>query len=270
MQTDYEDEGELKALLESNHIHTVVSALNVDFEPVSNAQVRLIKAAAASSCVKRFIPSEYNVDYDLPDTILPYPEKKWHIAARRAIEQTSLEYTYVYPGMFLDYLGFPRIESHLRPIYVVLDLENKEIRIPGDGSAKIAFTLTVDVAKSIASLLDMARWPREIKVIGSELSLNELGELATKLVPDAKVYHDSIDSLLKHEAGLLSGNKANGCLFEGGPDQLRDLLCDLNAAIALGAYDLGKNSAAVDIMSLVDSEKLKPLGVATFLERTWS
>jgi hypothetical protein len=269
LQTDYEDETTLKALLESNQIHTIVSALNVDFEPVSNAQVRLIKAAAATNCVKRFIPSEYNVNYDLPDSILPYPEKKWHLAARRAIEQTNLEYTYVYPGMFLDYLGFPRVKSHMRPLYIVLDLENKEIRIPGDGDARVTFTCTVDAARAISTLLDVVHWPREVKVVGSELTLNELAKLAKTLVPDVKIDYDSIESLLKHEAGWLTGNKVNGSHFEGGADQLRDLLCDLNAGIALGAYDLSKNSAAIDVTSLIDPGTFKPLGVTSFLQRIW-
>ncbi|KAK5215986.1 hypothetical protein LTR72_010960 [Exophiala xenobiotica] len=69
-EVDYTNVAQLTEVLASHKVHTVVSALNVDFQSVSDAQLSLIEAAAAARCVKRFVPSEYNVDYDLNDAIL--------------------------------------------------------------------------------------------------------------------------------------------------------------------------------------------------------
>lgn len=270
IETDYQDESALAQLLEDYRIHTIISALNVDWESVSQAQVRLITAAAATKCVKRFIPSEYNVDYDLPDDILPYPEKRFHVAARRALEQTHLEYTYIYPGMFMDYLGMPRINTHLRPIYVVLDLENRQIDILGDGSAKMALTHTVDAARYIAATLDLPKWPRELTTSASHMPLNDLAKLAQQVYPvDLQIRYLSIDSLRQHSAPILQGNIPNAAHFDGGMNQLQALLCDLGAAIALGAYDFSKLQDAVDLVELLGDKVQKPVPVEKFLRETW-
>lgn len=53
--------------MQRHSIDTVISVLNLDFEEISDAQINLIRGAAKSGVVKRFIPSDFNVDYSLPD-----------------------------------------------------------------------------------------------------------------------------------------------------------------------------------------------------------
>ncbi|EXJ72490.1 uncharacterized protein A1O5_04995 [Cladophialophora psammophila CBS 110553] len=270
LQTDYNDVAKMTRLLESKKVNTIISALNVDFQPVSDAQVRLIEAAAASSCVKRFAPSEFNVDYDLGDDILPYPEKRFHVAARRAVEKTHLEYTYFYPGMFMDYFALPRIQTHLRPIYTVLDLENNEVAIPGDGSAMMAMTYTKDAARYIAASLDLDRWPKVSLIIGSQPKLEDLARIAERIKGEKlDIRYDSLELLRQRSAKLLTSNQAIGNHFEGGPNQLNALLCDLGGAIALGAYDVARAKEGVDLVVLLDGKIKPPLDIETFLERYW-
>lgn len=257
-------------LLESKKVHTIISALNVDFQSVCDAQVRLIEAAAASSCVQRFAPSEYNVDYDLDDSVLPYPEKRFHVASRRALEKTRLEYTYFYPGMFMDYFALPRIETHMRPIYTVLDLEHNEVAIPGTGSAVMAMAYTKDVARYIAASLDLDRWPKVSLIIGSQPTVEELAQLAQRITGEKlDIRYDSLDTLKKHSARLLTSNEAVGNLFDGGPEQLKALLCDLGGAIACGAYNIAQSKNGVDLVSLLGDRIEKPIAIEAFLQRYW-
>ncbi|KAL2394091.1 hypothetical protein ABEF93_003402 [Exophiala dermatitidis] len=271
LQTDYQDILTMTSLLESKNVHTVISALNVDFPSVSDAQIRLIEAAAATSCVQRFAPSEYNVDYDLDDTVLPYPEKRFHAAARRAVEKTRLNYTYFCPGMFMDYFALPRIETHMRPIYTVLDLGHNEAAIPGDGSAVMAMTYTKDAARYVAAALDLPRWPRVSLIIGSQPTVGELVQLAQTIKGEPlDIRYDSLDALKAHTAEPLTGNRAVGDLFEGGPAQLNALVCDLAAAIACGAYDIAKAQDGVDLVSLLGDEVERPVSIESFLQRYWA
>ena len=271
LQTDYKDVGEMTALLESKNIHTIISTLNVDFPLVSEAQVRLIEAAGLSNTVKRFAPSEFNVDYDLGDDILPYPEKKFHVAARRAVEKTNLEYTFFYPGMFMDYFALPRLQTHMRPIYTVLDLEHDEVAVPGDGSAVMSLTYTQDVARFVAASLDLEAWPRVSLIIGSQLTLNELVGKAERIKGEKlEVRYDSLESLRAHSARLLTSNLSIGELFEGGPAQLNALLCDLGAAIALGAYNIAEAKDGVNLVQLLEGRLERPVDIDTWLRRYWS
>lgn len=55
--TDYNDIQGVTDLLSSQNVHTVISTISVTTEAASTAQVNLIKAAAKSPTIKRFIPT---------------------------------------------------------------------------------------------------------------------------------------------------------------------------------------------------------------------
>src|ERR1700743_2848100 len=88
IQTDYSDDSLVKQLTE-NHVNVVICAFIMDCDSASDAQLRLIRAANQCPCVRRFIPSEFNVEYNVGDNVLPYPEKRFHLTARRELEKTS-------------------------------------------------------------------------------------------------------------------------------------------------------------------------------------
>jgi hypothetical protein len=65
--TQYATEEELQELLQQHDIHTIISTMNPPTREVHDAQLRLIRAAAKADCVKRFVPSEFAIDYNMPD-----------------------------------------------------------------------------------------------------------------------------------------------------------------------------------------------------------
>lgn len=126
------------------------------------------------------IPSEYNVGGD----VLPYPEKRYHLAARRELEQKTitLEHVYyIYPGMSMGYFGLPRGQGSLRPLRFFIDPEQGQAVLPGDGEARISMTYTTDAGRYTALALDLETWPRrELTMAATTVSLNELVALVEK------------------------------------------------------------------------------------------
>lgn len=170
----------------------------------------------------------------------------------------------------MDYFALPRIQTHMRPIYTVLDLEHNEVAIPGDGSAVMAMTYTKDVARFIAASLDLESWPKVSLIIGSQPTVEELARMAERIKGETlDVRYDSLESMRLHTTKLLTSNEANGLLFEGGPEQLNALLCDLGASVALGAYDIAKAKNGVDLVSLLGNTVQKPVDIEAFLKQYW-
>lgn len=124
IETNYSEKPLVEQLTEKR-IAVVICAFIMDSESTCAAQIQLIRASEHCKCVRRFIPSEFNVEYDVGDDILPYPEKKFHLRARTELNYTkTLEYAYVYPGMFMDYFGMPHVITQLRPLYFFIDPAN--------------------------------------------------------------------------------------------------------------------------------------------------
>ena len=63
---DYHDIKQMKHVFQENHVEVVVSALLLVDEGVSQSQINLIRAAAQSGTVTKFIPSEYYIDFHAP------------------------------------------------------------------------------------------------------------------------------------------------------------------------------------------------------------
>lgn len=64
---DYSSVDAIARTLSRNQIHTVISTLSGLTTDVAEAELRLIRGAAASTTVKRFAPSEFGFDYDQDD-----------------------------------------------------------------------------------------------------------------------------------------------------------------------------------------------------------
>ncbi|KAK4939263.1 hypothetical protein LTR10_020460 [Elasticomyces elasticus] len=268
LQTDYSQES-LSALLRETKAHTVISALNLDFAAASESQIRLIKAASESGTVQRFIPSEFNINYDLDDKILPYEDKKFHAAGRRELEKTSLEYTFIYCGMFMDYFGLPYFPTDMRALYTILDIPHSLAVVSGDGTATVAITYTKDVARLVARSIDLPKWPRVYTVAGAEISSNDLVELAERILGMSfKKEADSMDDLYARRATLLPSNAGAAVYFPGGEDQLKALIADLSVPLALGAYDVAKVEGSVDLVKALGSDAGHVMGLEEFFDIT--
>lgn len=242
---DYSSEDSLISQLAEKKIDVVICAFIMDSDEVAASQNHLIAAADKCPCTRRFIPSEYNVEYDVGDDVLPYPEKKYHVAARRVLEKTTLEYTLIYPGMFMDYFGMPRVASSLRPLCFFVDPMNVQAILPGDGEAKMSMTFTTDAARYIALALDLPKWPRIMTTAVSTVTLNELVRLIEKSMrKKLQVRYQPVEALVKHEVHDLSTNidiaRDYPDRFPLGMGQLRGLIADLEAGVAFGAFDFDR------------------------------
>ncbi|VUC23928.1 unnamed protein product [Clonostachys rosea] len=274
IQTDYSEESLVTQLNEKN-VNVVICAFIMDSDAVCDAQIQLIHAADRCACVQRFVPSEFNVEYDVGDNFLPYPEKKYHIMSRKELERTTtLEYTYFYPGMFMDYFGMPRVKSNLRPLCFFIDPAKRQAVLPSDGEARMSMTFTTDAARYLALALELEKWPRIISTVASTVSLNELVRLAERSVGHPfKVHYQPVSNLLKHETVDLPTNveisKQYPGRFPQGLDQLRGLIADLEAGVALGAYDLTKLDNHLDLVKAFEGKTPPPRRVGEVIQEGW-
>ena len=99
-------------------------------------------------------------------------------ASKSALEASTLEWTIVYNGYFMDYFGMPRLPSYLAPYVVLLDIPGNAAAIPGDGNNPVTFTHTSDVGKIIAASMDLEKWDRVSSIIGDRMTVNEAVKLA--------------------------------------------------------------------------------------------
>lgn len=257
-------------LLAQHKVHTVICTFALDFQAASDSQLTLIRAAEQAACVKRFIPSEFNIDYDQGDDVLPYPDKRFHTVARRELERTSLEFTYIYPGMFMDYFGMPNISTHLRELCVFTDPTNGVAALPGHGEARMAMSYTKDVARYTALSLELDQWSRVMTTASSTATPNELVILAEKnLGRKLAVTYQPISDLLEHKNAVLPRNVPIAEHFPGGLEQLRALTADLEASVALGAYDFSRLSDHLDLVEHFAGKTAAPMRIEELMEMAW-
>ncbi|KAJ3543964.1 hypothetical protein NM208_g3302 [Fusarium decemcellulare] len=194
---DYSDVAALTSLLEKNNVHTVISVVN-NITGDNSSEINLIRAAERSNATKRFIPSYFGAHYSAEqyESFPPAMAKK---SALVELESSGLEWTTIYNGYFLDYFGTPKVKSYIDDIALFIDMPENTAVIPGSGEVPVVFTHTFDVAKFVSALLDLAKWPREVHIIGDRLTWNEMLKLAEE-VKGVK-FHVTYDSVEKLESG---------------------------------------------------------------------
>ncbi|KAH8588086.1 hypothetical protein B0O99DRAFT_583577 [Bisporella sp. PMI_857] len=185
--------------LEDHKVHTVISALSIQSEAHSDAQIALIRAAAAASSVKRFAPSEFGVPYE-EKHVAVFPIAKFKFDAVAELKKTDLEYTLFSNGFFLDYLGLPKVKSYLSPIVIVLDIQNKVAGIPGSGKTPVVFTTTKDVGRFVVASLGLEKWSERSIIVGDRKTWNDVLAIAEKATGSKfQTFHDPIEKLQKGE-----------------------------------------------------------------------
>ena len=198
LTTNYQSVNDLNHLLRSNNVHTIISTLNPPTPEVQTAQNNLIRAAAQSGIVKRFIPSEWSIDcfgddeyairlttgYSISPTVrhLPLP---WKVVKQQSIAELNkypnLEYTMVYNGYFMDYFGMPHYQSYMLPEIPYVDIAAAKAAIPGSGNDKVTFTFTKDVARFVRKLVESSdEWPVRTLIAGDVVTFNQIVEAAER------------------------------------------------------------------------------------------
>ncbi|XWX00620.1 hypothetical protein V2A60_008641 [Cordyceps javanica] len=279
--TLYDDVSALTELLTSHGVHVVICAFSLHAQHTSDAQVSLIRAAERSPCTTRFLPSEFNVDYDLPDAVLPYADKRFHRAARRALERetSTLEFAYVHTGMFMDYFGIPHVETHLRALPLLVDPRGRRALLPGDGTARMSMSYTADAARYVALALDLApgSWRRSLTTAASTVSLRELVAVAERCVgARISVSYQGVERLLQRTNATLPRADTLAdefpSRFPQGQAQVRSLIADLEVSVALGAFDLDARAGS-DTVNLVEHFRgmtAPPMTIEQLMEIAWS
>lgn len=145
-------------------VEVVVSAVGNNQETVPG-QKNLIDAAKAQG-VKRFIPSDYSVDYRKLD----YGDND-NLDKRKEVfsylQQSGLEYTLILNGAFMDNVGTPYMPQ--------FDFDNNTFEYWGDGETPLDFTTTDDTAKYVAEAVsdpDLAN--TALEVAGEVLTMKQL------------------------------------------------------------------------------------------------
>ncbi|KPM46027.1 hypothetical protein AK830_g439 [Neonectria ditissima] len=197
---DYSSVASLTAVLEEHAVHTVISAVN-NITGDNSSETNLIHAAEAAKTVKRFMPSYFGAHYS-SEQYKSFPPAMAKKAAQAELEASSLEWTTVYNGYFLDYFGTPKAKSYIDDIAFFIDVANDTAAIPGSGNTPVVFTHTFDVAKFVAAAIDLPEWSRESYIIGDKLSWNELLQLAQEV--KGTKFHVAYDSVEKLETGIMT------------------------------------------------------------------
>ncbi|RAK96090.1 NAD(P)-binding protein [Aspergillus ibericus CBS 121593] len=208
LTVDYSNIPELTSTLETNQIHTVISAFAVAGDSLATSQLNLIEAAIQSKTTERFIPSGYAIPYP-EQSLKVLPQLKDYFKAIEILRASRLQWTIFVNGIFLDYFGPPTLRSYLKPNVFVVDLESRVAAIPGDGNVPVTFTYTFDLARFVVAALDLPEWPEESRVVGDELTWNEfVGPAESILGTKFTIHHDSVEKLQRFEVTELPGHRA--------------------------------------------------------------
>ena len=145
-------------------VDVVVSAVGNN-EVTVPGQKNLIDAAKQQG-IKRFIPSDYSVDYRKLD----YGDND-NLDMRKQVfeylQQSGLEYTLILNGAFMDNVGTPYMPQ--------FDLEHQTFQYWGDGETPLDFTTTDDTAKYVAEAVsDPELVNRALEVAGEVLTAKQL------------------------------------------------------------------------------------------------
>ncbi|KAH7131277.1 hypothetical protein EDB81DRAFT_859843 [Dactylonectria macrodidyma] len=260
---DYDDVAALKTVLEQHKIHTVISCLGTHDQALADVQNAVIRAAETSSTTKRFIPSNWACPRDPESVAASARGSYFQRQGPDLLRQTSLEWTEVLNGYFLDYWGMPYIKSHMTSSTPAIDIANKVAAIPGTGNEVISFAYTFDVAKVVSRLLELSTWEEETYIISDNLTWNEFLHLAEEARGSKfEVHYDSEEKLRRGQITELPAHKEQYPYFP--KEQLVFLYAGLETLMAMGKFELpiekGLNKRFPDI---------KMLTVAEMLNNTW-
>lgn len=174
---DYSDVDSLVLQLQENNVRTLISALGSRSPPEN--EFSLISAAEQSKTTQRYIPSVWGVKYRPQTSWFPLAAAK--LPYFEALHKTSLKWTVVSNGFFLDYWGGKNIKTYLAPMTLVLDLPARQAAIPGTGDKPVVFTYTGDVGRFTAKLLTLQEWQPDSYCIGDKVTWNEFVRIAEEV-----------------------------------------------------------------------------------------
>lgn len=165
------------------------------------------------------------------------PWYPFQLAAHAHLRTTSLQWTEIATGYFLDYWGMPHIKTNMTSDMPVLDIVHGVAGIPGTGNDPVAFAYTYDVARVVAESLLSTNWTEATYVVGDKLTWNEFLALAE----DARgfkfdVAYDSVESLEKGQIRELPNHRES---YDDFPkEELVPMYAGVGLSMVKGTFDL--------------------------------
>ncbi|KAK2699705.1 hypothetical protein QWA68_000691 [Fusarium oxysporum] len=248
---DYVDIEATAALLKTRGVHTIISAIVIIDPPSSSSQVNLVRAAALSGTVRRFITSEWSVPHSEDSALYVFRE-----AAVEALRETNLQWTRIVNGYFLDYYGLPYLKSYLTPFTFAVDIANKAAAIPGTGNDIVYFTYTFDVAKFVVALLGLSDWDETTYCYGDKATWNEILQLAEESRGSKfTASYDALEKLQKGEVTELPSHRESYGFFP--KPALRGFLSLLGRYVVEGRFDIPADKALNAKFTEIQTLKVK-------------
>ncbi|KPM42090.1 hypothetical protein AK830_g4484 [Neonectria ditissima] len=210
---DYNNIEQMRAVFQANNVEAVVSALLLADEIAAQAQINLIRAAAQSGTVTKFIPSEYYIDFHAP---IPGSDLFTNFqleAEAELLRHPQLTWTLIRNGIFLDHLTMPHNPqtTYISPYWVFVDIDHEQCVFPHDGLQPLVLTHSADLAAYIECLIGLPAkdWPRESLVASNKLQVRDLGSLVKKITgKDFKITYDSVEAIHDGHVTALPSNQA--------------------------------------------------------------
>ncbi|CAI2185578.1 11611_t:CDS:2 [Funneliformis geosporum] len=155
---DYDQMDDLVKALRGTDV--LVSTVNAS-DDVSFYETQLpLLIAAKEAGVKRFIPSEFGGEFQ--GSSHPFSDSKAKFRAE--VEKSGLEYTFIFTGLFYEFLG-----------WIGFDVKKKKSTFYTDPNLKISTTSLHDIGKyTVESLKIPEARNARIRVAGATFSFNEL------------------------------------------------------------------------------------------------
>ncbi|KAJ5273483.1 hypothetical protein N7478_008608 [Penicillium angulare] len=260
VQINYDDVSSMANTLENYNIHTIISAIGLLSDETSQSQLNLIDAAEQSPATKRFIPSEYSF-IQTADLLSIDPSIQYWLDAANRLKESSLKYTRVIPGFFMDYWGMPHARTNLQPYTFGINIAEREAAIPGDGNDVICMTYTYDMADYVVKALDLNDWPEFSVVVGDEVTYNQLLKMAEELTgAKFNVTYDTVDQINAGDVTIPPSPRGT----EYSVDELKEVTALVSRLIVNGVFQFPKENR-------LDAQipDVQPMKMREFLERHW-
>lgn len=211
------------------------------------------------------------------------PSIQWWLDAADRLKSSTLEYTRVIPGFFMDYWGIPHVKSHLQPLTFGIDISSGTAAIPGDGENLICMTYTHDLALYLVKVLDLDKWPEFSVIVGDQVTYNEILGMAEEFTGESitdfsteywrvadrvhlesgKKFKVTYDSLEQIELGNVTvPHQPEG--VDSSPDELKEITALVSRLTVNNVFDLPKDRLNSRF------PEVKPLTVRELLRTAWS
>ncbi|KAH0841194.1 NmrA-like family protein [Fonsecaea pedrosoi] len=266
LHVDYDDVEGLADILTTHNVHTVVSTIGISSPDTSAAQCNLIRAADKSGATKRLIPSEFWAK-TVPDLLPLDPTVQWWLDAASLLESSSLQYTRISCGWFMDYWGMPHVKTHLSDYSWAIDVFNRKAGIPGDGANVLSLTLIGDVARAILLLLEAEDWPEWTFAVGDSVTFHEFVSIAERVRGGApfEITHDTLDDLNQGKVTILPN--PGSAAWDASPSETaarKESLILFGKLYVSGVWDLSKEP-----QFSTRCPEWRPKKLGQFLEEVW-